>query len=308
MQLRPAAKVNLTLEVGPRGADGFHPLSSIFLRIGLADQLDVAFLPGQGADLLTVTGAPDCPVEGNLVLRAFKLLRQQIGHDLPPLRATLDKRIPMGGGLGGGSSDAAAAVEAALDMWGAGLSPQIRAEVEAQLGADVPFFARGANVALVTGRGENVESLPAPWGDLGVLLVTPAFAISTAQIYDRFDTLGPASAMNRVTDEMVTAIRGGLSGDELAAWAARLRDANDLWPAASSVEPRLVDVRAELERITGGSWLLSGSGSTLVGLYPSSAQSVEAGRRLVSAESDVLGGAIINAVDLTGPEPLWRYP
>ncbi|MEP7158515.1 MAG: 4-(cytidine 5'-diphospho)-2-C-methyl-D-erythritol kinase, partial [Chloroflexota bacterium] len=294
--------------VGPRGADGFHPLRSVFLRVGLTDELVVAPSPGPGGDVLTVKGNPDCPVEGNLVLRAFALLRQAIGHDLPPLVAHLDKRIPMGGGLGGGSSDAAATVMSALTVWGVGLAPDVLAEIEEELGADVPFFARGGDVALVTGRGENIERLPAPTGDLGIVLVTPPFAISTARVYDRFDELGAPAAASNASDDLASELRTGMSGTELAAWAARLRDANDLWPAAASVEPRLTGVRAELERTAGDSWLLSGSGSTLFALFTTPAAAVEAGRRLVSAESDVLGGAIINAVDVTGPEPIWRYP
>jgi 4-diphosphocytidyl-2-C-methyl-D-erythritol kinase len=308
MHAGPAAKVNLTLEVGPRGGDGFHPLRSVFLRVGLTDELVVALAPGSGRDVLTVAGDPRCPVEGNLVLRAFALVRQHIGHDLPPLVAHLDKRIPIGGGLGGGSSDGAAAIEAALAMWGAGLSPHVRAEIEMELGGDVPFFARGGEVAFVTGRGENLERLPAPSGDVGVLLVTPPFGVSTVVVYDRFDELGRATASSRLTDELADALRAGLSGDELAAWAVRLRDANDLWPAAASVEPRLAAVRDELERLTDGPWLLSGSGSSLFALHPSPADAVESGRRLLSTESVSIGGAIINAVDLKGPEPIWRYP
>jgi 4-diphosphocytidyl-2-C-methyl-D-erythritol kinase len=214
----------------------------------------------------------------------------------------------MGGGLGGGSSDAAAAVMSALVVWGAGLAPDVRSRIESELGADVPFFARGRDVALVAGRGEAVERLPAPDAGLGVLLVTPPFGVSTAQVYERFDELGPAKTARNLSDDLASTLRDGLRGDGLAAWAARLRDANDLWPAAASVEPRLAQVRAELERATADPWLLSGSGSTLFALYPAPVGAVEAGRRLVSAESDVLGGAIINAVDLTGPEPLWRYP
>jgi 4-diphosphocytidyl-2-C-methyl-D-erythritol kinase len=307
MRVCPAAKVNLTLEVGPRGADGYHPLKSVFLRVGLTDSLTVALSPGSGADVLTVAGDPDCPVEGNLVLRAFALARQAIGHELPPLVAHLDKRIPMGGGLGGGSSDGAAALDAALVAWGAGLAPQVRAELETELGADVPFFARGGAAALVTGRGENVEPLPAPNGDVGLLLVTPRFGVSTAQVYERFDKLGAPNA-KELSDALAAELRDKSSGEGLAAWAARLRDANDLWAAAASVEPRLGPLRQELERATAGPWLLSGSGSTLFALHPSPAAAVEAGRRLVAAESEVLGGAIINAVDLNGPDPLWRYP
>jgi 4-diphosphocytidyl-2-C-methyl-D-erythritol kinase len=282
MHANPRAKINLTLSVGPRGADGYHPLESHVLRVGLSDELIVAFAD-RGPDTLTVTGLPGCPVEGNLVLRAFGAVRRRIGHDLPPLTAHLDKRIPMGAGLGGGSSDAAAAIEAAEVMWGVGLAPHIRAEIELELGADVPFFAHGGDSALVTGRGEQINRVPAPSGVAAVLLLSPPFGLSTAQVYARFD--------------------------ELALPAERRRsESNDLWPAAASIEPRLKQIRDELERISQSAWMMTGSGSTLFSLHPSPEQAADAGRRIVSAESETLGGAIINAVDLTGPEPLWRYP
>jgi 4-diphosphocytidyl-2-C-methyl-D-erythritol kinase len=282
MHASPRAKINLTLSVGPRGADGYHPVESHMLRVGLSDELVVAFAD-QGADTLTVTGLPGCPVEGNLVLRAFAAVRRAVGHDLPPLAANLDKRIPMGAGLGGGSSDAAAAIEAAEVMWGVGLSPQVRAEIELELGADVPFFAHGGDSALVSGRGEQIKPVPAPSGVAAVLLVTPVFRLSTAQVYARFDELGPLTDTTR-------------------------QEPNHLWPAAASLEPRLPKIRDELERLTSAPWLMSGSGSTLFTLYRSPEEAAEAGRRIVSAESELLGGAIINAVDLKGPEPLWRYP
>jgi 4-diphosphocytidyl-2-C-methyl-D-erythritol kinase len=295
MHANPRAKINLTLSVGPRGADGYHPIASLILRVGLSDELVVAFAD-RGPDTLSVTGLPGCPVEGNLVLRAFSAVRRRIGHDLPPLAAHLDKRIPMAAGLGGGSSDAAAAIEAAEVMWGVGLAPQIRAEIELELGADVPFFARGGAAALVGGRGEQVQRLKAPALEPGIILVTPPFGLSTAQVFARFDELEPPQARDQPSIE------------EALSDPAPLRDANDLWPAAVSVEPRLAQIRDELERFTQAPWMMSGSGSTLFSLHPSPGEAAEAGRRLVSAESEALGGAIINAVDMTGPEPLWRYP
>ena len=282
MHVNPRAKINLTLSVGPRGADGYHPVESHFLRVGLSDELVVAWAD-QGADTLTITGLPGCPVEGNLVLRAFAAVRRAVGQDLPPLAAHLDKRIPMGAGLGGGSSDAAAAIEAAEVMWSVGLAPQVRAEIELELGADVPFFARGGESALVSGRGERINQVPAPSGVAAVLLVTPPFGLSTAQVYARFDELTPCAETTRA-------------------------EPNDLWPAAASLEPRLAQIRDELERLTMQPWLMSGSGSSLFSLHSSPEEAAEAGRRIVSAESELLGGAIINAVDLRGPEPLWRYP
>ncbi len=178
MHANPRAKINLALSVGPRGPDGYHSIESLILRVGLSDELIVAFAE-TGADSLTVTGLPGCPVEGNLVLRAFGAVRRRLGHEMPPLVAHLDKRIPMAAGLGGGSADAAAALDAAEVMWGVGLAPQVRAEIELELGADVPFFARGGDAARVSGRGENVERLSAPTSDIGVLLVTPPFGLST---------------------------------------------------------------------------------------------------------------------------------
>ena len=295
MHANPRAKINLTLSVGPRGPDGYHAIESLFLRVGLSDELIVAFADA-GADTLTVTGLPGCPVEGNLVLRAFAAVRRTLGHEMPPLVAHLDKRIPMAAGLGGGSSDAAAAIEATEVMWGVGIAPQVRAGIEAALGADVPFFARGGEAARVTGRGENVERLSLPASDVGVLLVTPPFGLGTAQVFARFDDLDPPQS--RATIDLAAALRD----------PDLLHDANDLWPAAASLEPRLAEIRGELERLTKQPWMMSGSGSTLFALYPSPEVAAEAGRRLLSAESELLGGAIINAVDLTGPEPLWRYP
>src|SRR5688572_3018645 len=294
MHANPRAKINLRLSVGPRGADGYHSLESLILRIGLSDELVIAFAES-GADTLTVTGLPGCPVEGNLVLRALRAVRRRLGHEMPPLVAHLHKRIPMAAGLGGGSSDAAAAIDAAEVMWGVGLAPQVRAEIELELGADVPFFARGGDAARVSGRGENVERLALPPSDIGVLLVTPPFGLSTALVFARFDELDPPLSAPSV--DLATAL-----GDPSA-----LHEANDLWPAAASLEPRLAQVRGELERLTGVPWMMSGSGSTLFALYPSPAEAAEAGKRLGSAESELLGGAIINAVDVTGPEPLWRY-
>ncbi|HUP82963.1 MAG TPA: 4-(cytidine 5'-diphospho)-2-C-methyl-D-erythritol kinase [Candidatus Limnocylindria bacterium] len=295
MHASPRAKINLTLAVGPRGDDGYHPIESLIVRVGLADELVVAFAD-HGADTLTVTGLPGCPVDGNLVLRAFAAVRSRIGHDLPPLVAHLDKRIPMTAGLGGGSSDAAAAIEAAEVMWGIGLSPQVRSEIEVELGADVPFFARGGGHALVTGRGDKVQRLEAPASEPGILLVTPPFGLSTAHVFARFDELDRPKAKPAI--DLAEALRD----------PASLHDANDLWPAAASIEPRLAPIRAELERVAATPWMISGSGSTMFALYPSPEEAAEAGRRLVSAESETLGGAIISAVDLKGPEPLWRYP
>lgn len=300
MHARPRAKVNLTLRVGERGRDGYHPLESVFLRIGLADELTVAFGNGLGTDVLTVSGLPGADVSENIILRAFDTTRRVLGLELPPLVAHLDKRIPIAGGLGGGSADGAAAVDCALQMWGAALSPALLTDVAVELGADVPFFAANAAAALVRGHGEQIEVLREPSNDIGLLLVTPPIALSTASVFARFDELNLAG-------QAVTAHQTSDLND-LAASAELLRDANDLWPAAITLAPELATLRDELERQTQRPWLMSGSGSTLFAIYSSADESVASARSLVASESEALGGALFNAVDLVGPDPHWRYP
>jgi len=298
MHARPRAKVNLSLSVGPRGRDGYHPLSSVFLRIGLSDELNVAFGDSTGDDVLTVTGLPGCEVEGNLVLRAFAAVRDALDMDFPPLVAHLDKRIPVAAGLGGGSADAAAAVDCALQMWGIGLTPDVLDRVALELGADVPFFAHNLDAALVSGRGEKLEPLKINTNP-GLLLVTPRVALSTAAVFERFDSITAKPERRRPQMPDFT---------YLAEQSASLRDANDLWPAAVDLSKELGSVRGELENLSDLPWLMSGSGSTLFSIYESGSQAVATGQSILASESEVLGGALFNAVDLFGPDPLWRYP
>lgn len=296
---RPAAKVNLTLQVVGRRADGYHELRSVFLRVGLADRL--TFSPGgaDGSDRLTVAGLPGVPTRGNLVLRALDSVRARLGLELPALDVSLEKTIPAAAGLGGGSSDAASAIKLALAFWGVGLSVAEELALGAELGSDVPFFVVGAQVALVEGRGERIIALPDVVGELGLLLVTPPERLATADVFAQYDELG-----SRSTDGLV----GNLATDRLLESADRLRDSNDLWPAAASLQPSLAALRSGLEDGTGRPWLMSGSGPTLFALYPSVEAAVTAGKELVSGQSGASRGTLISAVGLIGTDPPWRYP
>jgi 4-diphosphocytidyl-2-C-methyl-D-erythritol kinase len=287
------AKVNLTLAVGPRAADGFHPLRSVFIGLGLADELTIDFAPVDAAgDQLTIAGDLDCPVQGNLVLSAFQLLRGVVGRPLPPLSAQLLKRIPLGAGLGGGSADGAAALELAPRAWGVGLAPPVRRELEEALGSDVPFFARGLPAALVEGRGERVTPLAPLRQPVGVLLAASPAQLSTPAVYARFDELDrPDPTAEQATDELVGLLSGGADGAVLASLADRLAAANDLWPAAATLMPALVERRSLLERLSGRPWLMTGSGPTLLALYPSAEQAASARDRL-ARESSVIESAL----------------
>ncbi|MDP8904322.1 MAG: 4-(cytidine 5'-diphospho)-2-C-methyl-D-erythritol kinase [Chloroflexota bacterium] len=310
---QPPAKLNLTLEVGPRGDDGYHPLRSVFLRIGLADRLRVAPATEADRDRLDVAGLPGCPVEGNLVLRAFELLRDAVGQPLPPLAAQLEKRIPIGAGLAGGSSDAAAALDLAAACWGVGLSPRERARLAMALGSDVAFFVADCPAALVEGRGERVTVLPGFADDAGVLLAVFDEPLSTAAVFARLDkraASGLSAAADKadrsVTDDLAAALAAGLAGDAVDRWLGRLAGANDLWPAAAELVPSLVPARRALEAATSRPWLMTGSGTTLFTLYSSPGAAEVAGRRLARRSTGVEFAFSLLATGTDVASPSWR--
>ncbi|HET9051142.1 MAG TPA: hypothetical protein VFO60_05525, partial [Candidatus Dormibacteraeota bacterium] len=156
------AKLNLTLAVVGRRSDGYHALHSVMAPLALADRLSFAPDPSPDArDTLRIDGFDAGPITDNLVLRALGVtrrgLRAHVSPSPPALAVRLDKRIPVAAGLGGGSSDAAAAIEGALEAWSATdvLTPSQRAGLAASIGSDVPFFLAGGP-ALIEGRGELV--------------------------------------------------------------------------------------------------------------------------------------------------------
>ena len=158
-----SAKLNLTLAVLGTRPDGFHELHSVMVPLDLADRLSVSVLPPGAADTIHVEGFDPGPAADNLVLRAIAAARRHArpawGRAEPPpaLAARLEKRIPVAAGLAGGSSDAAAAVDAALEAWGVELDAESRHRLAAELGSDVPFFLAGGP-ALVEGRGERRDA------------------------------------------------------------------------------------------------------------------------------------------------------
>ena len=261
---RAPGKVNLCLYVGTPRADGLHPLVSVVQALSLADHL-------------TLEAATDhdevvCPgVEGpNLAGRALELFREHTAWDGPPQRLTIDKRIPVAAGMGGGSSDAAAALRLAAHA--AGLP--VPAELGPRLGADVPSLIRPGRV-LMTGAGEHVDRLPDP-GPPAVLVLPVDAALSTPDVYREADRLGLTRDHDALA-ELDTAVR--------ADPAAHVH--NDLQDAARSLCPK-IDAALEYARAAGADHaLVSGSGPTVVGLFgePQLAREAAAGwPRAVAAE------------------------
>ena len=275
IRLAPA-KLNLTLAVIGRRDDGYHSLHSVFVPLGLADRLSLAPAAGDH-DTLHVSGLDAGPPADNLVFRAIAAARAAVGGGwsggpgpAPALAARLEKRIPVAAGLAGGSSDAAAAVDGALEAWDAVLDDAARERVAARLGSDVPFFLAGGP-ALIEGRGETVTALHGLHGAPGVLLVTPVIAVPTPDVFAAFDAIRQQGdgAVRMSSAHLAEELRKGLSAADLVARAGVLASANDLLPATALVVPTLVPFKRALTRLLGRPVGLSGSGPTLWALYPS---------------------------------------
>ncbi len=263
LTVRAPAKVNLHLRVFPARDDGFHPLRSWFRTIDLHDELHVRAADTSGAGNAAVLRCDDPSVpldESNLVHRAWRMMAEPAGPDVV---MELVKRIPTGGGLGGGSSDAAAALSA-YSKWrqapGAASPEQLRRAAE-RLGSDVPFFLHhqleGVTDATCTGRGEVVRPF-APGRRHAVLLILPGIRVATPAVYRQYDAL-PAPPDDGEPD--------------FAAWSKLpahdllplLR--NDLERAAFSLHPELAELRRDAEAALGRTVRMTGSGSTLFTLF-----------------------------------------
>ncbi len=263
------AKLNLFLRVLAREADGFHGLETLFCRLALADELAVERTVDSGVSL-TVEGADTGPAEENLAARAARAVLDATGNRFG-VRVKLTKRIPVGAGLGGGSADAAAALDLVNQLAGNAVPRSELMHMAARLGADVPFCLSGAPLAIGWGHGERLLRLPA-LPKAPVLLLTPPVSVRTAEAYGWIDA-ARASAGRRGAVVLDTAALGNWSD------VARMAG-NDF---ESAVFGRLPVVREAFEALARTGPLLcrmSGSGSTLVAIYRNERDRADAGSRL----------------------------
>jgi 4-diphosphocytidyl-2-C-methyl-D-erythritol kinase len=298
------AKVNLGLQVTARRADGFHELRSVFLRLELADELTLGDAPGPG-DTLGIEGDLDCPVEGNLALVAVAACRARVGP-IAPVAIHLRKHIPMEAGLAGGSSDAGAVVRLLERRHPAAFAEAPRRSVAVAIGSDVPFFVEAVGAALVSGTGDTLEPLPPPIEPLGVLLVRPPVGLATGRVFGAWDRRHPGrpdAPGSSVVDELAAELRAGARPETIIELAGRLRDANDLWTAAVTEEPRMDACRGLLEARLERPVLMSGSGSTLFALYPDRASADQAAQALREDLPQALAGAWVEASGSGTPYP-----
>lgn len=259
--LRPSAKINLTLLVGPKRPDGFHDVRTLLQSIAIFDTVTVSVRPGP---FRLMTRSPGVPADRtNLVWRAAEALWRALGRDGDPRDAhvRLDKQIPVAAGLGGGSADAAAALVGLNEAWQARLPRKELAVLGARLGADVPFFFHGGT-ALGLGRGDELF----PVDDvqrLGVVVIKPSFGVATADAYRWLDedraTLSESAGPPVRTDEVDL---GWATGGVLLL--------NDLQAPVSRRHPMVSEMTAACVREGALGTAMTGSGSAVFGLFPES--------------------------------------
>lgn len=251
------AKLNLGLKILRRRPDGYHDIVSVLQTVDLCDRL--VFTPAATGETLVRADRPDVP-EGpdNLVYRAVEILRRATGarHGV---RVDLVKRIPTGAGLGGGSSNAAAALRALDRLWGTRLGPERLAALAAELGSDVPFFLTGGT-AVARGRGERIR--PVDWeGDFWYVLVYPGFPVSTAWAY-RNVRIGLTEAAAYGTFLDFAEKSGRICAGRLFACLE-----NDFLPLVEAVSGDVARILAALAARGAVACSVSGSGSTLFGVF-----------------------------------------
>lgn len=236
------AKINRELRVGPRRADGYHEIRSRFVTIDLADRIEAE----ESSRLDLICEPAGLPTDrSNLAARAALALAETAGRE-PRVRLRLVKRIPVGAGLGGGSTDAAVTLRLLCRFWKLDVSEAELARLAASLGSDVPFFLVGGE-ADVGGRGERVGARPDEPSE-NLVLVVPPFSISTAEVYAAFDRLGGASPL---PDRLEIEASGRFFGP------------NDLERAVVAVRPEM-DAYLESGRRVAAECSVTGSGSAVV--------------------------------------------
>lgn len=268
---RAPAKVNLYLDVLGKRSDGFHEIKTVMQEISLADELVFEFVEGRAGESLSVIGDPSIPTDGrNLVLRAVEAYRKRSAID-GFLGITLKKSIPSAAGLGGGSSDAAAALRALNKLSPNPLSQSDLLEIAAELGSDVPFFL-GSGAAICSGRGEIIEPIE-PIKNLYSVIVKTDEAVSTPEAYRALDELFCDFLSPRSDDGREASYKSVLSGNADFLY-------NVFEPAILPACKRAAEAKKMMLRLGAVSAIMSGSGPSILGVFSSRELALEAAKKL----------------------------
>lgn len=246
----PKAKINLGLNIVERRPDGYHNIETVFYPIPLTDVLEI--VPARATSLTCYGNPVDCPPEKNLVMRAYRMMQERF--DLPPVAIYLYKHIPDGAGLGGGSSDAAHALLMLNQMFNLGIAEADLATMAATLGADCAFFVYNQPM-LATGIGDVMSPVDVDLKGKTLLLVKPSVGVDTRTAY------------SRVVPTPATVNLSQLITQPVETWDGLL--VNDFEPSVFAALPQLWIIKARLIDAGAQYAAMSGSGSTVFGIFDS---------------------------------------
>lgn len=247
------AKINLTLDVLHKRPDGFHEVEMVMTTVDLADR--VWLRPADNGKIIIKASERFVPSDRkNLAYQAAELLQQQYGIH-KGVEITLEKSIPVAAGLAGGSSDAAATLRGLNRLWDLKLSADKLAELGSQIGSDVSFCVHGGT-ALATGRGEKIQSLPAP-PNCWVILAKPPISVSTADIYGNLQ-------LSKMEHPDTTSMMNALWMGDYEQMCASV--GNILEPVTMSIHPQVAVLKEQMKKFGADAVLMSGSGPTVFGL------------------------------------------
>jgi 4-diphosphocytidyl-2-C-methyl-D-erythritol kinase len=253
MKIKANCKINIGLDVLRKREDGYHDLSTVMVPVeGLYDVVEVVPAEGEENEFHSLGLVVDCPAEQNLCIKAARLMQQR--YDVGKVSITLDKRVPFGAGLGGGSSDATAVLVAMNDIFSLSLDEPTLIALAAELGSDTAFFVRNSP-QLCEGRGEQMTAIEVNLEGLWLVIIKPDESVSTREAYAGVKPAIPELPLTERIKRPTSEWQGLIKNDfETSVFAAH--------PAIESAKEQLLDAGAIYAS-------MSGSGSALFGLFDS---------------------------------------
>lgn len=288
------AKINWSLRILGKRLDGYHEVRTILQTVSLHDVLH--FSKSEDGEVALSCDDPQIPTgERNLIVQAAHKLSNRFGIK-DGTRVHLEKQIPSGGGLGGGSSNAAVALLGLSRLWELRASIAELSEIAAGLGADVPFFLHGGR-SLATGTGTTIS--PVAEVDTHYLLITtPQATVSTAAAYAAYEALQSDALTTLESDSILAISRGEADSDNSAQWLQRNHLTNDFEQVIFDIEPEIKRAKEALIQAGAGDVLLAGSGSSVFGVFPSR-EAQQRALQVIQAES---GWRMFSCVTLSRDE------
>ena len=284
---RAYGKINLSLDVLGRRANGYHDVSMVMQTVDLYDVITLRKLSYRDGIILT-TDVDNIPLdEGNIVYKAIKLVKEEYGIDIG-VSADIKKRLPVAAGMGGGSADSAAALRGMNTLFELGLKSERLEELGVRLGADVPFLIKGG-IALAEGIGEKLTALPA-FPECSLVIVNPNVSVSTKEVYEAFDSLTEVvhPDIKKLTDSL---------GKEDLGYIVKL-----LGNVLEDVTIKKHGIIDEIKRLlveNGAVFsMMTGSGPTVCGIFEDEEKAVMSGYRL----SEIGGFELVEVTRCQGLE------